>query len=490
MANLPTVTEKNAGFANCTHRMAMETWPAYAALESVLVDVDTHLDAYPGDVDAHVLRARMLRDLARYDEAFDAYRTAANLMPAHVAARLGLAAENLRRGRRREAMARLEDVLADVPAHPEAAVLLAQLLDVEHMDRAYALLVAVLEADPAHRGAHEVLCALFAQLGDEEAAALHRELAFAGRACVAQPYRGRAWPRRALALVSTDGGNLELEPLVPNDRFAVTRLYVEAFDERDALPPHDVLVNGIADADVHLERFVKAARICARSAAPVLNHPARVARTGRIENAVRLGALDHVRTARTVPFSADAPSAFPFLLRAAGFHMGRYFERIDDASHLEGVLAAMPPVPLLAIELLDTRSTDGLFRKYRTIAVRGCLYPLHLAIGTSWRVHYFSSAMEASDAYRDEERSFLTDPVAVLGPIAWTALERVAASLDLEYCGIDFALDRRGDIIIFEANPAMTVILPPDDDERFAYRVPATQAVLRAMRELGEARSG
>ena len=146
----------------------------------------------------------------------------------------------------------------------------------------------------------------------------------------------------------------------------------------------------------------------------------------------------------------------------------------------------MPPLPLLSLAYLDTRSADGFFRKYRAIAVRGRLYPLHLAVGTSWRVHYFSAAMDENEAHRDEERRFLNDPQTALGAVAWAALERVAACLDLDYCGIDFALDDRGELVVFEANPAMTIIAPPGDDDRFAYRLPATQAVLRAMAALAD----
>jgi glutathione synthase/RimK-type ligase-like ATP-grasp enzyme len=105
---------------------------------------------------------------------------------------------------------------------------------------------------------------------------------------------------------------------------------------------------------------------------------------------------------------------------------------------------------------------------------------LHLAIAQRWDVHYFSAAMANRADYRAEEARFLADPVAVLGSRAWDALGRVRDALELEYAGVDFALSGDGRIVVFEANAAMTV-LRPDEDERFAYRHAASEALAAAL---------
>lgn len=464
--------------------MSSNPWPPSLAMRTVLADVDTHLRANPGDCEAHVLRARMLRELACYDEAVAAYGAALAIDPSHANARLGVALEYLRRGRRLESFELLEALVADVPELSQAAVLLASLLGVERFEAAKALLLRVLEREPEHCGAHEALCALFAQAGDAARASDHRERAFGPGALRRQPYRGETWPREALALVSTDGGNLEIETLLPEDRFAVTKLFVEAFDENEPLPKHEVALNAIADADVHREVLAKASRMLAASGARAINDPARVASTSRMENAARLATLADVRIARAAPFAAEHPPAFPFLLRAAGFHMGRFFERVDDERSLQVVLEGMPPVPLLAIEYLETASPDGFYRKYRVMAIAGELFPLHLAIGRAWKLHYFSSELCASDAHREEERRFLEDPRGVLGERAIDALQRVALLAGVDYLGIDFALGPGGGIVVFEANPAMTIIAPEPDDERFDYRRTSVARALDAARKI------
>lgn len=452
-------------------------------METVLADVEAHLREQAGDVEAQLLRARMLGELGRHDEALAAFRNASEVAPRHIGARLGIAGELVRRGKLQDASALLTALVAEAPHELEPAVALAGILAVTDAARSRALLENVLMADPGHRAAHEALCAAYAQIGDTKRALLHREAAFTGAATRRQAYRGRAWPRNALALLSTDGGNLEVEPLLPQSQFSVTRLYVEAFDPAIPLPQHEVVVNAIADADIAPERLLKASEILDATSARVVNDPARVLLSSRIRNGQRLNALDGVRAASVVPFDEAEVPQFPFVLRAAGFHMGRYLLRIEDRAQLERALASLPPVPLLAAEWLDTISPDGRYRKYRMMAINGRLFPLHLAIADEWKVHYFSADAFRNANSRDEERRFLEDPRGVLGDRAFAALERVVETVALDYFGIDFAL-AAGGVTVFEANAAMTVIAPASDDAKFAYRLPSITAILEATRAL------
>jgi glutathione synthase/RimK-type ligase-like ATP-grasp enzyme len=61
------------------------------------------------------------------------------------------------------------------------------------------------------------------------------------------------------------------------------------------------------------------------------------------------------------------------------------------------------------------------------------------------------------------------------------ALRRIAAALELDYGGVDFALDPEGRVVVFEANATM-VITPVDDDERWTYRRAALDRVADAVR--------
>jgi tetratricopeptide (TPR) repeat protein len=465
----------------------MTAWPLYGALETVLGDVDAHLAAHPADPLALFLRGSMLRDLGRFDEALTAFERAVELDPAYLDATVALGLLLAQRWRRQEARDHFESLLERAPDCTAAMINLATLLRSSDPVRAGRLYESALEIDPRLQEAHEGLCVLAAARGDREAAQAHRRIAFAGRPAVLQPYRGRAWPIPALLLVSTDGGNLYAGHLLDDARFQTTTIYVEAFEPGTPLPLHRLIVNGIADADGRGDALERARAIAATSDAPLLNDPARVAATARIDNAARLARLAGVRTATIAPLDPGEPPAFPFLVRAPGFHMGLHFELVENAGRLEAALARFPARDALAIEYIDTRDADGLYRKYRVMTVDGTLYPLHLAFARDWKVHYFSSEMFEHADLRERERAFLDDMAGTLGARAIGALQSVAKMLDLDYAGIDFTLDRDGRVVVFEANAAMTVV-PPDGDERFAYRVEPTQRVVDAMAAMVERR--
>jgi glutathione synthase/RimK-type ligase-like ATP-grasp enzyme len=69
---------------------------------------------------------------------------------------------------------------------------------------------------------------------------------------------------------------------------------------------------------------------------------------------------------------------------------------------------------------------------------------------------------------------------ATLGGKAMAALERIRDCLGLDYAGVDFAVGRDGNVLLFEANATM-VIAPPGADERWAYRRAAIETIREAV---------
>jgi glutathione synthase/RimK-type ligase-like ATP-grasp enzyme len=78
---------------------------------------------------------------------------------------------------------------------------------------------------------------------------------------------------------------------------------------------------------------------------------------------------------------------------------------------------------------------------------------------------------------------------AVIGARGMAALEHISAVLDLDYCGVDFAVNAAGDIVFFEANATM-VMVPLSADSKWDYRRPAFDAVFAAIRSMLLKRSG
>src|ERR1700722_7771380 len=112
-------------------------------------------------------------------------------------------------------------------------------------------------------------------------------------------------PIRVIALVSTDGGNIPLDALLDERVFLVHEIYVEAY-RGEALPPHELMVNAIADADRGSEALLCAAEIAQHAKSNVVNAPYGVAGTGRIANAERLALLDDIVVPAARIFARDA----------------------------------------------------------------------------------------------------------------------------------------------------------------------------------------
>jgi len=435
-----------------------------------------------------LLRARALAARGEDAAALQDYLAALRDHPGDFAVLSEFAA--LAHGRQFRAAARTacEQAVRCHPDNPLAHSNLANLLHEagdpaaarHHYDAALALDAGFA---PAHRGLARLLDAQA-----DPAATAHRRLGFAAHAVATLPYRGTGTAAAILLLVAAAGGNVPTHHWIDDRRHAVTVLHADFHDPAQPLPPHDLIVNAIGEADLCAAALAGAAAIVARSTAPVINPPDGVRATGRADNARRLAGIAGLRPPRIEvlarrDLAAAARLGFPLLLRTPGCHTGRNFHLVAGPGDLAPTAAALPGDELLAIEYLDARGADGMARKYRVMFVDGTAYPLHLAIAADWKVHYFTADMAASAAHRAEEQRFLADMPGVLGRRAMAALAGLAATLGLDYAGADFALAADGSLLLFEANATM-VVYPPGPEPIWDYRRPAVDAILAALERM------
>ncbi len=115
--------------------------------------------------------------------------------------------------------------------------------------------------------------------------------------------------------------------------------------------------------------------------------------------------------------------------------------------------------------------------------IDGQLYPLHVAISSHWKIHYFTAEMAEQEDHRGEDAEFLENMPGVLGPRVMEALARIQAILGLDYGGIDFGLSSTGDLCYSSFNATM-VVNPPEPDERWDYRRPAVERILAAVQRM------
>ena len=443
---------------------------------SRLADLDAILARQPENTDARYLRASMLAEVGRDDEARQDYLTVIAVEPSHFGALNDLATLLHRTDFRTAARLAYAEAVRHHPDNPIGRINLANaLLAADDLDGARTHYEAALALSPDHPDAHQGLANLLQQVGDWDAAEAHRQLSYRSRAVTVLPYRGEGPPCRVLLLVSGVGGNVPTRFVLDEHLFAVTVLVVEAFTQGKPLPPHDVVFNAVGDADICGQALNAAEAVLKATAAPVINPPARVRGTGRANNARTLAGLKGVRAPRVLTVSraevseAAAVFGYPLLIRSPGYHTGRYFQAVEEPAALEAVLGETPGEELLLIERLDASDGQGRSRKYRVMMIGGVLFPLHLAVSRHWKVHYFTADMAEQPKHRAEEMAFLADMPGVLGPVAMAALGQICAALGLDYAGIDFGLGRDGELLLFEANATM-VVNPPGPEAIWDYR--------------------
>ena len=439
-------------------------------------------------------RANILRLMGQDMEARKGYLEVLHVDPSHAGALNNLGNLFMAAGEKEEARRVYAEALAKHPQHPLAHVNLAiLLLQTKEFEKAREHFEQALKLDPYNLQAHIGLSFVLENLGDPKRALRHRRIAFEGRCIIPAPYRGKQPPITVLELSSSPEGNSRLGEFLSDQIFKKYVVITEFYDSRTPLPPHQLIVNAIGDAEVAATALVGAQSLLAHSAAPVINAPSAVLATGRCEIARRISKVPGVITPRTVTLSRESLVAsdylttlgrhgfeFPFLLRSLGFHGGEHFLRVENCDELTSALVQLPGRDLTVIQYLDARAADGKTHKYRVMMVGGQLYPLHAAISSDWKVHYFSAQMAAYPEHRAQDAAFLANMHGVIGPSAMRALEEIQKTLGLDYGGVDFGLNEKGELLLFEANATM-VVARPGADECWDYRRPAVERICKAV---------
>jgi hypothetical protein len=468
--------------------------PPQGSLSPRLAELDRTLEQDPDAIEARFERAGLLREQGEFEAAKRDYLELLRRTPTHFGALNDFGALALKSGHKEAARSLFGAAVHHHPDNPNGRVNLANLLlHIGEVEEARVHFGAALRVDPDHIHAHRGLGNLLAENGDAAGARRHRDAGFKNHFLTTLPYRGHGVPVSILLLVSAAGGNIPTRLILDDREFRTDVLVAEYVDAKIPLPRHDLVFNSIGDADLCREGLEAACALLARTDRPIINDPRAVLKTGRAANAARLRGLPNVVVPRmatlprrlfTGPEAAAALAnngfAFPFLVRAPGFHTGRHFLRVENPHALAAAAAECPGDELCLIEELDARDGDGFFRKCRVMIIDGKIYPLHLAISGNWKVHYFRADMAASAENRAKDAAFLDDIAGVVGPRGMVALERINAALNLDYCGIDFAVSREGDILLFEANATM-VLVPLSDDKKWDYRRPAFDKVFAAV---------
>jgi len=445
-------------------------------------------------------RGHALQGLGRLDEAAAAFERALALGTDGAAVTRNILGDlRWSQGRLDAALAEFDQAIAADPrltaAHLNRGIVLARLGRPAEAVTAFRQALAL---EPSSTAAHLELASALEALRLPEDARRHRTEAYRQQPVTLEPAIG-APPAGAeatvLVLCSADRRDVSVRFLLDPARFK--KLHLVLLRPQDggphppsvfeSLPRFDVVFNTIADADLGVPYFAEAAALAARSRRPVINPPARLGATRRDRLAETLAGIPDLLVPATRRLSRAAlveqPLDGPKLVRPAGAHGGETLERIESAAELERFLLRTLADQFYLTDFYDFRSADGLYRKYRLIFVDREPYPYHLAIGPSWKLHYWRIEQDVTEAMKREEAAFLADWESMFAGPLGVAARAIARRLDLDYGGMDCGLTADGRIVLFEANANMLVHLN-DSEAGFPYKHTYVPRIFDAMTAL------
>ena len=312
----------------------------------------------------------------------------------------------------------------------------------------------------------------------------------------------------ALAADIDMGGNTPIEFLLEESGIELKTLYViPGVELPSQLPDHDVAIMIASDSDECREALRIIDEVAPRWPRPMLNPPQFVGNLDRdklhrllqgidgleIPATVCVSAAQVSDVARSVVSFADiaAELRFPVIVRPRGSHAGVGLAKIDDGAALARYLAERTEQEFFVSRFVDYAGEDGLFRKYRVVFVDGRPYACHMAIADRWDIWYLNAGMSDNAAKRLEEATFMHTFDIGFARRHATALAGMAERVGLDYFTIDCAENKRGDLLIFEADNT-AVVHNMDSPELFAYKPPQMRRIFDAFAAMlvGRARQG
>jgi len=443
----------------------------------------------PNDMNTLPFLALLLQDQEQPAEAVEICRRLLRLHPDHANGLciLGWAHRKLRQYA--EAIDSFRHCLRIKPDFPQAETQLGQIFKLlGQRDEAVQCFEHVIAHHPDYADAHVALGNLIQDHDPERAHASFRQ-AHALRPLTTLPAINQPADFAALLVTAPGVANTPSDYLVGKSNYDAHFLcLLPGIDyDLDLLRQHaDVVVNLVSDADQGRDMLPLARDLVERLERPVINHPDKIEPTDRAAIARLLRDIPGCRMPRIIHFtrtdlvnesSCLDSFSLPMLLRVAGKHGGDDFELIGDRAEIAGFLERAPADDYYAIDYIDYRSADGYFRKYRLIFTDGRILPYHLAIGSTWKIHHYTTDMDKHLWMQDEEAAFLGKPETVFSPANYASLRAIQAAVGLDYFGIDCSLDDAGNVVVFEVNASMLV---HDRNEDFPYKAPYVAIIKQA----------
>jgi hypothetical protein len=232
-----------------------------------------------------------------------------------------------------------------------------------------------------------------------------------------------------------------------------------------AVPAHDVVFVGISDSDANRGLLQSLALELKHWPQPVLNAPQFVPLTGRdrasellqdiprllapVTSRVSRESLQAVATGQMALAQILPDGDFPIILRPLGSQAGADLQKIDSVQGISSYLAVLQDQHFFLAPFVDYSDAQGQFRKIRIALIAGKAFVCHMAVSSSWMVHYVNAGMY-QDAWKRSEEARFMNAFAQFVARHQLALDTIAQRIPLEYLVMDCAETHDGALLLFE----------------------------------------
>ena len=254
-----------------------------------------------------------------------------------------------------------------------------------------------------------------------------------------------------------------------------SRCYNVVFDLKatQILPKQRIhaVFNQVSDPDSHKNVLRKADSFykTVSKHVPFINLPSQVMKTTRDNIYQLLQGIDKVHVPKTVRITPKSPSfiyktlkkenfEFPVIFRQVGHHGGISTIRVDDETE------RFHSFPLDGRDYYLTQFVDyadkNIYSKYRLVVVDGEVFIRHVIFSDNWIIHSKSREfMEKNKIYQQEEENILKSFDIEIKPKIEGVINEIYQKLGLDYFGIDCHIDDDMNLLIFEINANMNVLI-------------------------------
>jgi glutathione synthase/RimK-type ligase-like ATP-grasp enzyme len=296
-------------------------------------------------------------------------------------------------------------------------------------------------------------------------------------------------------------GNVDFLTLLDQDEFDVFTLICGAMrGEAVKVPPQDVMVNAVCDPDSNRQSLEVVTRVQQQLGLPIVNHPGAVLETTREQMSTYLPDTPGVRMPRTIRIqprrvahvaaAMDAGEVtLPFLFRQVGSHGGQDLVLVRERGDLDELEQfAFDGRDFYVTDYVDFRSADGLYRKYRVLVIDGVPYAKHMIASDVWNIHAEDRdvMMHGTPELQQEEEAFLRN----FGAEQFPAFGMLASKTGLDYFGMDFGIDRNGEMVVFEANCCFRALQTAETASRIPYHQESVTRVRTAFSNMIRKKAG